>query len=88
METWEVITGIILLIVGMVMFLQNYHTVNQCNSLGGKISTAISSIFGGTGAQSCYNSQISEIAGILIALMGLGIVYLGAKHSDRKRRMR
>ncbi len=86
METWEIITGIILLIVGTVMFVQNYHTVTQCNSIGGKISTVITSIFGGSGAQACYDSQIAEIAGILIALMGLGIIYLGAKHSDRKRR--
>jgi len=86
METWEVITGVILLIVGAVMFFQNYHTVTQCNSIGGKISTFLSSLFGGNGAQACYDSQIAEIAGILIALMGLAIIYLGAKHSDKKRR--
>ncbi len=86
METWEVITGIVLLLVGLVVFGQNYHTVSQCNSIGGKISAFFTSLFGGTPVQSCYNAYVAEIGGILIALVGLGIIYLGAKHSNMKRK--
>ena len=49
MNTWKLVTGIILLIVGLVVFGRGYNMVNACNSLGGKLTTVITSIFGGNG---------------------------------------
>ena len=84
MNTWEAITGIIILVVGAVLFWQNYNYSTQCNSLGGQISTAITSIFGGSGAQACYNSGIIEVASVIAAVIGAVIIY-SAVNSRSKR---
>ncbi len=85
MEKWEAITGIILLLVGIGVAWQNYNTVTGCNSVGGKLSTALTSLFGGTGAQSCYNAQIAVVGGIIVALIGLVIIFAANKTQKRKR---
>lgn len=72
--TWKIVTGIVLLVVGLWVFWQNYNTIAQCNTIAGKLSTFITSIFGGNGAQSCYNSQLAEIGGIIVALIGFVVL--------------
>lgn len=84
MNTWEAITGAIILVIGITVFWQNYNTVTQCNTIGGKISTAITSIFGGTGAQACYNSTILEIGSIITAIIGAVIVYAAIIKKPRR----
>jgi uncharacterized membrane protein len=84
MNTWEAITGIIILVVSVVLFWQNYNYSTQCNSLGGQISTAITSIFGGTGAQACYNSGIVEVASVITAIIGLVIIYASMNTKSKK----
>jgi|GEM_PF-1651070 hypothetical protein len=88
MSTWKSITGIILLVVGIWVFWQNYHTISQCNSVAGKISTALTSIFGGNGAQMCYNSQLAEIGGIIVAIIGLVIIISSLREGSGGRRQR
>ena len=85
MDKWEAITGIILFLVGAGVALQNYRTVTSCNSIGGKLSTAITSLFGGNGAQSCYNAQIAVVGGVIVALIGLVIIYSSNKKQKHKR---
>lgn len=85
MNAWEVVTGIILLAIGIAVFWQSYNTIAQCGSVLGKIWTALTSIFGGTAAQSCYNAQLAEIGGGIVALIGLGVAYMGATGKKAKR---
>jgi len=85
MDKWEAITGVILFLVGAAVAWQNYNTVTGCNTFGGKLSTAITSLFGGTGAQSCYNAQIAVVGGILVALIGLVIIYFAYQKGSRRR---
>lgn len=86
MNTWKIITGIIILVVGVGVFWQNYRTVSSCNSLTGKVSTAVTSLFGGNGAQSCYNAGIAEVAGLIVAIIGLVVLFSAARPSARKAR--
>ncbi len=86
MQKWEAITGIILLVVGLWVFAQNYHTQAVCNSLGGKISTFFNSLFGGNSVQACYNSMLSEIGGIIVALIGLVVLVFAFKTGSAPRR--
>ena len=73
MEIWKATAGIILLVVGIVVAWQSYVAVSQCNSFWGKLWTGITSLFGGTQAQACYNAWIIEVAGIIAAMAGLVI---------------
>jgi hypothetical protein len=50
----------------------------------GKVATAITSIFGGTGAQACYNAQIAEVAGVLVVLIGLAVIFFPTKKGGKK----
>jgi uncharacterized membrane protein len=84
MNIWEAITGIIIVVVSLMLFWQTYNTVAQCNSIGGQISTAIGSLFGGTNAQQCYNSGIIEVASIFTAIIGVIIVYAAVKNKAKK----
>lgn len=86
MNTWKIVTGIILLVIGIGVFWQNYKVVSGCNSLIGKVSTAVTSIFGGNGAQSCYNAQIAEVAGIIVAIIGLVVIFSATRPPSRKAR--
>jgi putative Mn2+ efflux pump MntP len=63
-------------------------TISQCNTVAGKLSTFFTSLFGGTGAQMCYNSQIAEIGGIIVAIIGLVVIIssLREEHPKRQRR--
>ena len=85
METWKAITGIILLIAGVAVAWQNYITTRNCNTLVGKVATVITSIFGGTGAQACYNAQIAMVGGAIVAIAGLVIIYSALAVKKRKR---
>ena len=85
MNTWEAITGIILLIVGAAVAWQNYITMSSCNSVGGKIATFLTSLFGGNGAQACYNTQIAMVGGIIVAIAGLVIIYASTMKPKHKR---
>ena len=84
MDAWKAITGIILILIGIAVFWQGYNTVSQCNSVLGKVATAITSIFGGTGAQACYNAQIAEVAGVLVVLIGLAVIFFPTKKGGKK----
>lgn len=75
MNIWKAITGAILLVLGVVVFWQSYGTIGQCNSILGRISTAVASVFGGGSAQACYNAQLAEVGAIITALIGLVILY-------------
>jgi small basic protein len=79
MNTWEAITGIILLIVGLGLLWQSYTTSTNCNSISGRVWTAISSMFGGTNAQACYNASIIEVGSVITAIIGLVIIYAAVK---------
>jgi len=79
MEKWKTLTGIILIVIGIAVAWQAYTTVSQCSSIVGQITTAITSVFGGTGAQACYNAQIAEVAGIIIVLIGLAVIFFPTK---------
>lgn len=79
METWKAITGIILFLIGAVVALQGYNTLNQCGSVLGQVATFLGSLLGGTGAQSCYNAQIAEYGGVILAIVGIVIVYTAQK---------
>jgi hypothetical protein len=83
MNTWETITGVIILVVSLAALWSSYNTVQQCNSIGGRISTAITSIFGGTGAQACYNSGLIEVGSIITAIIGLIIIFAANRKSRR-----
>ncbi len=84
MEFWKTITGVIVILIGIAVFWQGFSTVSQCNSILGKVATAVTSIFGGTGAQACYNAQIAEIGGILLVLIGLAVIFFPMKKKGRK----
>ncbi len=86
MNTWKVITGIIILVIGIGVFWQNYRTVAGCNSLTGKVSTALTSLFGGNGAQSCYDAGIAEVAGIIVAIIGLVVLFSATRPAKKARR--
>lgn len=76
MNQWKAITGIILLIVGVAVFFQSYKTVTGCNTVVGKLSTFFTSIFGGNGAQACYDAQLDAVGAAIVAIIGLVIIYL------------
>lgn len=82
-NTWEAISGLIILVVGLYVFWHAYNTSVACNSLGGEISTAITSVFGGNGAQICYNAGILEIGGLISAVIGLVILYAGISNKTK-----
>lgn len=77
MDIWKVLLGIVLVVVGLAVLWHGYTTVSSCNSFVGKIATAISSTFGGNGAQNCYNAQLDEVGGIIVALIGLVVIFVG-----------
>jgi putative Mn2+ efflux pump MntP len=85
MDKWEAITGIILFLVGIGVAWQNYNTVTSCNSLGGKISTFFGSLLGANPQQACYNAQIAVVGAVIVALIGLAIIYASAQKQKRKK---
>lgn len=85
-DVWKIILGVVLVLVGLGVLWHGYTTVSSCNSLYGKIATAITSIFGGQSAQSCYNAQLEEIAGILVTLIGVVVIFVGNGNSTKRKR--
>lgn len=83
MNTWETIIGVLILVVSLFIFWQNYNTQVSCNSLGGQISNFFSSIVGGSAVQACYNSGIIEIASIIAAIIGLAVVYFAISNRSK-----
>ncbi|HVA82921.1 MAG TPA: hypothetical protein VNF06_02035 [Candidatus Aquilonibacter sp.] len=79
METWKAITGIILFLIGAVVALQGYNTLNNCGSVVGMIGTFVSAIIGGNGTQSCYNAQVAQYGGVILAIIGLVVIYTAQK---------
>ena len=84
MNLWKAVTGIILALIGIAVFWQAYMAVSQCNSIIGMVTTVVSSIFGGSGAQSCYNAQIAEVVGIVVLLVGLAVIFFPRGRRDKK----
>jgi hypothetical protein len=83
-DVWKIILGIVLVLVGLAVLWHGYTVISGCNSIYGKIATAITSIFGGQGAQNCYNAQLQEIAGILVALIGVVVIFAGNNGKHKK----
>jgi multisubunit Na+/H+ antiporter MnhB subunit len=87
MDLWKALTGIILVVAGLMVAWQGYVQVSQCTSTFGQVANFFTSLFGGTGVQSCYNAQIIEIGGIIVALIGLVVIFVGnGTNAARKRR--
>lgn len=76
MDLWKALAGIIILLIGLYVTWHGYASVAQCNSIWGKISTFFNSVFGGSAAQSCYNSGLQEVGGIIVAIIGLVIIFV------------
>ena len=74
MNTWEAITGFVILLVGVAVFWQSSNSLVQCNSIGGRISSAITSLLGGTGVQACYNSGLLQLGSVITAILGAIII--------------
>jgi ascorbate-specific PTS system EIIC-type component UlaA len=83
METWKAVIGVILIVAGAIVAWQGSNTVNQCNTLLGKLSTVVSSIFGGTQAQACYNAEIAVIGGVIVALIGVVVVFASIRRHKK-----
>lgn len=84
-DVWKILLGIVLVLVGVAVLWHGYTKASSCNSLGGRIVIAITSIFGGSGAQSCYNAQLDEVAGILVAIIGLVVIFVGNGKKNARR---
>lgn len=84
MNTWKTVTGVIIFLIGVVVAFQSYSTVTQCNSALGAVSNFVTSIFGGTGVQACYNAQIAEYVGIIVLIIGLVVIYTSVKKIGKK----
>ncbi len=85
MDIWKAVTGIILVAAGAIVAGNGYVQVSQCSSTWGQVANFFTSLFGGSGVQSCYNAQIIEIGGIIVALIGLVVIFAGNKKSARRR---
>jgi hypothetical protein len=88
MDLWKAATGIILAVAGAYVAWQGYVQVNMCASTFGQVANFVTSLFGGTGVQSCYNAQIIEIGGIIVVLIGLVTIFAGnvKKHAAKNRK--
>jgi predicted MFS family arabinose efflux permease len=86
MDIWKALAGIVLVVVGAVAAAQGYITVSQCNSTFGQVANFFSSLLGGSAVQGCYNAQLVEIGGILVALIGLVVIFVGNKKGAAKKR--
>ena len=79
-----VIVGTVCFLVGAALFWQSYLKVTECNSLLSKISTFLGAMFGGqVSPMACTIAQISEIFGILLAIMGLVVVFFGLRDKSK-----
>jgi len=83
-KMWKNVIGVIVLVVGAILAWQGYSGVQHCASLGGQISTFFSSLFGGNGAQTCYNANVLQWAGVLIAIIGLVVLYVANMKMSKK----
>ncbi len=87
MDLWKALTGIILVVAGLMVAWQGYVQVSQCTSTLGQVANFFTSLLGGTAVQGCYNAQIIEIGGIIVALIGLVVIFVGnGTNAARKRR--
>ncbi len=82
-KTLKIIAGLVILGAGAAVAWQSYNTYSTCNTLGGQISTFLNSIIGGGAAQACYNAQILTIAGVIVAIVGLAVLFLAFRSKDK-----
>ncbi|MDE1845791.1 MAG: hypothetical protein KGH53_00700 [Candidatus Micrarchaeota archaeon] len=75
METWKTISGVIIFLIGLVVGWQGYSALQSCNSVTGQVYTFISTILGGGAASACYNANVSQYVGLIVAIIGLVIIY-------------
>jgi len=85
MDMWKIVTGIILVVAGAFVAWHGYIQVGQCSSTWGQVANFFTSLFGGTGVQSCYNAQIVEIGGLIVVLIGLVVIFAGNKKAAAHR---
>jgi hypothetical protein len=84
MNIWKAIAGLVILVVGVVLFWNSYNQLAKCNSTGGQILTAISTFFKGTGIPACNNASILEIVGVVAAIVGAIILFVGVSDRSNK----
>jgi multisubunit Na+/H+ antiporter MnhB subunit len=84
MDIWKALLGVVLVVIGIAVLWHGYSTTTSCNSVWGKLGTAIDSIFGGSAAQNCYNAGLQEIAGIIVAIIGLVVIFVGNDMKHKK----
>ena len=78
MNTWQVIAGLVILVVGIALFLNSYNQLVKCNSTAGQIATAVSNFFNGKGIPACNNATLYEIVGAIAGIVGAIILFVGA----------
>jgi uncharacterized membrane protein len=84
MDMWKALLGIVLVVIGIAVLWHGYSTIQSCNSLWGKLGTAINSVFGGSSAQNCYNAGLQEVAGVIVAIIGLIVIFVGNSPRHKK----
>lgn len=85
MDMWKIFAGVILLVAGIIAAVQGYRVVVQCSSTFGQAENFLSSLFGGNAIQECYNAQLIELGGIIVALIGMIVIFYGNPTPRRKR---
>ncbi|MDE1846473.1 MAG: hypothetical protein KGH52_00225 [Candidatus Micrarchaeota archaeon] len=80
MKKGLLVIGVIVLIVGIVIFAMSYGTVAKCNTFFGGLFATISTLFGGNGAQTCSNARAYEVIGPAIAIIGLAGIIIAFRH--------
>ena len=86
MDMWKIVTGIILVVAGAIVAGNGYIQVSHCSTTWAQVANFFTSLFGGTAVQNCYDAQIIEIGGIIVALIGLVVIFVGNKKVGAKRR--
>jgi hypothetical protein len=83
MNTWEAITGLVILAVGVALFWNSYNQLVKCNSAAGQIVTAISTFFRGTGIPACDNASVLEVVGVIAVIAGAIILFVAASKKSK-----
>jgi hypothetical protein len=66
MNVWKTIAGVILLVAGVLAAVQGYSGVLQCGPTYQLTTTPF-----------CYNTELTELGGIIVALIGMIVIFYG-----------
>jgi hypothetical protein len=75
MNIWKIFMGVLMIVAGIVSAIQVYPIVIECTQTFGQSSNFFSSIFTGSALQICYNAQLIELGGVLVALIGMIVIF-------------